>query len=97
MYLIQILRTLSARVPGGYDAGIYQDKNRLDIGLGMDPFLTGKGQGSAFIAEGLKFMKAYFNQYNFRLVVACFNKRAIAVYGRLLGHTWRSNGIGGIR
>lgn len=87
-YVVDHLNTLvgyfcsgnSARVSGGYDAGIYQDEHRLDIGLGMNPSFTGKGQGSEFVAEGLKFMEDLFNLTIFRLVVATFNKRAINVY-----------------
>lgn len=70
----------SARVPGGYSAGIYEEENRLDIGLGLKPSLTGNGQGSLFVAEGLQFMKEHYKQDKFRLVVATFNTRAINVY-----------------
>lgn len=70
----------SARVPGGYTVDVYLEKNRLDIGLGMKPTLTGNGQGSVFIADGLRFMKEKYLQERFRLVVACFNTRARNVY-----------------
>ncbi|UNK20646.1 GNAT family N-acetyltransferase [Paenibacillus sp. N3/727] len=70
----------SARLPGGYDAGIYVEENRLDIGLGMKPSLTGNGQGSLFVADGLQFMKERYKQDLFRLAVATFNTRAINVY-----------------
>ena len=70
----------SARVPGGYTAGIYQEEGRLDIGLGMKPALTGKGEGSLFVANGLQFIKERFDQDQFRLVVASFNTRAMSVY-----------------
>lgn len=70
----------SARVPGGYTIGVYQDENRLDIGIGMNPTRTGKGEGSIFVAEGLQFMKEKYLQDRFRLVVACFNTRAKNVY-----------------
>jgi [ribosomal protein S18]-alanine N-acetyltransferase len=72
----------SARVRGGYEAGIYEDENRLDIGLGMKPALTGKGQGSLFVAEGMRFLENQLNQNDFRLVVASFNKRAMQVYAK---------------
>lgn len=71
----------SARLPGGYDAGIYVEENRLDIGLGMKPSLTGNGQGNLFVADGLQFMKEErYKQDQFRLAVATFNTRAINVY-----------------
>jgi ribosomal-protein-alanine N-acetyltransferase len=70
----------SARVPGGYGAGIYEGEDRLDIGLGMEPSLTGKGLGNMFVTEGLQWMRQQFNQDKFRLVVASFNLRAIQVY-----------------
>lgn len=72
----------SARVGGGYEAGIYEEEKRLDIGLGMKPELTGKGQGSLFVAEGLRFLQDQLKQNDFRLVVASFNKRAMQVYAK---------------
>ncbi|WP_422660907.1 GNAT family N-acetyltransferase [Paenibacillus sp. EC2-1] len=70
----------SARVAGGYPAGIYLNEERLDIGLGMNPAFTGQGQGRIFVAEGLQFMKERYLHDRFRLVVACFNTRAKKVY-----------------
>lgn len=71
---------LSARVPGGYAAGLYIDEQRLDIGLGMNPALTGQGLGSEFVQEGLQWLQRQHGQSTFRLVVASFNERAKRVY-----------------
>jgi [ribosomal protein S18]-alanine N-acetyltransferase len=71
---------LSARVPGGYEAGIYQAEDRIDDGLGMAPSLTGCGQGSKFVTAGLEFAAKKLGCNKLRLVVACFNSRAIEVY-----------------
>jgi ribosomal-protein-alanine N-acetyltransferase len=70
----------TARVPGGYSAGIYEEDDRLDIGLGMKPSMTGKGLGSSFVSQGLKYIKENRDHDRFRLVVATFNTRAIRVY-----------------
>ncbi|MWV43271.1 GNAT family N-acetyltransferase [Paenibacillus sp. HJL G12] len=71
---------ISARVPGGYDAGIYNDESLVDIGLGMKPELTGQGQGTRFMEEGIAYVKYAFPGKGIRLVVATFNKRAVRTY-----------------
>jgi len=71
---------LSARVPGGYAAGLYTDEQRIDIGLGMDPTLTGQGLGSEFVQAGMQWLLGQHGQSKFRLVVASFNERARRVY-----------------
>ncbi|MBW7454693.1 GNAT family N-acetyltransferase [Paenibacillus sepulcri] len=70
----------SARVPGGYAAGIYNDPDRLDIGLGLRPDRTGKGLGSDFLAQSVQFMSRQFEISKFQLVVVAFNERAINAY-----------------
>ena len=70
----------SARVPGGYTAGIYEEDNFMDIGLGLAPSQTGKGMGRTFVKEGMDYFRQQFDQAKFRLVVANFNQRAIQVY-----------------
>lgn len=72
----------SARVPGGTSIGLYQEEGYLDIGLGLDPDLTGQKIGSVFLKQSLAFLQNQFNSSHFRLVVATFNERAIKVYER---------------
>ncbi|MGN7356266.1 GNAT family N-acetyltransferase [Paenibacillus sp. SAF-054] len=71
---------ISARVPGGYEAGIYHNDKQVDMGLGMKPELTGQGQGARFVEDGIKYMQAAFPGKGIRLVVATFNVRAIRAY-----------------
>ncbi|RCX21429.1 acetyltransferase (GNAT) family protein [Fontibacillus phaseoli] len=72
----------SARVPGGYPAGIYEHHDCLDIGLGLRPDLTGKGIGQSFLIEAMGFLSVRYAITSFQLVVAAFNERAIKVYER---------------
>ncbi|GGF95082.1 GNAT family N-acetyltransferase [Paenibacillus aceti] len=71
---------LSARVSGGYRAGFYEDRERLDIGLAMKPSLTGQGLGRTFVQEGMSYLQQQLGRTRFRLVVATFNERAKRVY-----------------
>lgn len=59
---------------------MYSDQAALDIGLGMKPERTGQGAGSDFLKAGLDFGQHTFEPGRFRLSVAAFNGRAIAVY-----------------
>lgn len=52
------------------------------VGLGLRPDRTGRGLGRAFVEEGLEFARQRFAPGRFRLDVAEFNERAIAVYER---------------
>lgn len=70
----------NAQVPAGEQQGMYQDQAFLDIGLGMRPDLTGKGRGREYMLAGIQFAQAKYKQHRFRLSVAAFNKRAIALY-----------------
>lgn len=72
----------SARVPGGYQAGIYEDDRFIDLGLGLRPEFTGKGHGANFVQTGLQWVCERYNSSRIRLVVAAFNERAIKVYNR---------------
>ncbi|WP_144513899.1 GNAT family N-acetyltransferase [Bacillus sp. FJAT-22090] len=55
----------------------------FDIGLGMRPDLTGKGEGIEFLKEGLVFIKTKYQPEKLTLSVATFNQRAITVYKRI--------------
>lgn len=65
---------------GGVELGYYLDGAALDIGLGLRPDLTGAGKGLAFLQAGMKFAQRTYDAKRFRLSVAAFNLRAIAVY-----------------
>lgn len=83
----------SARVGGGYAAGIYDNNTFLDIGLGLRPNLTGKGYGLPFLAQMISFIKKQHSNRELQLVVASYNERAIRVYERAgfhKGMTFRS-------
>ncbi|SER99794.1 GNAT family N-acetyltransferase [Salipaludibacillus aurantiacus] len=71
-----------ARVPGGYEAGIYlpNETHVIDLGLGIHPEWTGKGYGPAFMASILKWIRSNREVSDVRLVVAAFNERAIRLY-----------------
>jgi ribosomal-protein-alanine N-acetyltransferase len=60
-------------VPGGEE---------VEVGLGLRPDLTGRGLGLLFLAAGLDFARTRWSIERFRLYVAAFNERAIAVYER---------------
>ncbi|OPA77840.1 GNAT family N-acetyltransferase [Paenibacillus selenitireducens] len=70
----------SARVPGGYVSGIYDNEAYIDIGLGLEPTRTGQGNGTEFVTESLEFIRRTYGHTNFRLVVASWNERAMKVY-----------------
>ncbi|WP_370455107.1 GNAT family N-acetyltransferase [Planomicrobium sp. CPCC 101079] len=72
----------SAQVPIGNEAGAYNEP-RLDIGIGMNPELTGKGNGFRFFSQILELAKEEGNGLQFRLTVAAFNERAIHLYEKL--------------
>ncbi len=55
---------------------------KVVIGLGLRPDLTGQGHGLAFVQAGLAFAKGQYGPISFHLIVAPFNKRAIKVYTR---------------
>jgi RimJ/RimL family protein N-acetyltransferase len=64
-----------AQVSGGdYSA------KALDIGLGVRPDLTGKGNGLQYVNAVLDFARRTFSPTAFRVTVAEFNKRAFRVW-----------------
>ena len=54
----------------------------LEIGLGLHPDLTGRGDGLSIVMAGLSFATNKFAPRLFKLSVATFNVRAIKVYER---------------
>lgn len=52
----------------------------FDIGLGMRPDLTGKGNGIEFLRAVINFINAEVNPEKITLSVAIFNQRAIKLY-----------------
>ncbi|HEX2729516.1 MAG TPA: GNAT family protein [Rubrobacteraceae bacterium] len=71
-----------ATIPEGRKRGLYGN-DALDVGLGMRPDLTGQGLGPGFVLAGLEFARERFSPPAFRLTVAAFNRRAIAVYEKV--------------
>ncbi|WP_280770338.1 GNAT family N-acetyltransferase [Salipaludibacillus daqingensis] len=72
-----------ARVPGGYQAKIYDDmENVIDLGLGIHPNFTGKGLGISFVSSILQWIEKNLTVNEVRLVVATVNDRAIRTYQR---------------
>ncbi|MBY7142623.1 GNAT family N-acetyltransferase [Virgibacillus sp. NKC19-3] len=68
----------SAQVPAGFPFGAYPE-GFVDIGIGMKPELTGRGNGSIFFSFILRYI--YRNAHSpLRLTVATFNHRAIHLY-----------------
>lgn len=72
----------NAQVPKGQDFGVYIEKC-MDMGLGMDPKLTGKGDGTRFGIFVLNEIEGKAGGLPIRLTVADFNKRAIHLYEKL--------------
>jgi [ribosomal protein S18]-alanine N-acetyltransferase len=64
-----------SQVPGGD-----YESNSCDIGIGLDPELTGKGEGKGFFKSILDFGIEKFKPSSFRVTVAKFNSRAIHLY-----------------
>lgn len=64
-----------ARVPGGDYAA-----PALDLGIGVRPDLTGRGEGMRYLGAVLAFGVERFAPALLRLTVAAFNLRAIRLY-----------------
>ena len=61
---------------------VEQEGVDVEIGLGLRPDLTGRGKGTAFLAEILRFVRENYKFEKIRMDVASFNRRAIKVYER---------------
>lgn len=72
----------SARVSGGYEVNLYSNNKTLDIGIGLRPDLTGRGEGQSYVTQCISFLQDQFKAQDYQLVVAKFNERAIKVYER---------------
>lgn len=59
---------------------VSQKGKTVDIGLGMKPNITGKGNGLAFLKAAIDFIKREYEPWKITLSVATFNQRAIKVY-----------------
>ena len=57
-------------------------EEKVEVGLGLRPDLTGRGLGLNFVTEIEAFIQDNFNYRIIILSVASFNKRAIKVYQR---------------
>ena len=57
-------------------------EEKVEVGLGLRPDLTGRGLGLNFVKEIEAFIQNNFNYKLIILSVASFNKRAIKVYQR---------------
>ncbi|MFD2617414.1 GNAT family N-acetyltransferase [Terrilactibacillus laevilacticus] len=55
----------------------------FDIGLGMRPDLTGKGNGLEFLRAGINFIQTEYKPEKVTLSVATFNQRAIKLYRKV--------------
>lgn len=67
-----------AQVAGGHYGG-----EALDIGFGLAPERTGRGEGRAFVSAVCDFAAGRWRAPLLRLSVATFNRRAISVYRHL--------------
>lgn len=72
----------AAQVPKGYEVGAYMEE-RIDIGIGMNPSLTGQGEGFNFFSRILEIIREKNIGVPLRLTVADFNHRAIHLYEKM--------------
>ncbi len=70
-----------ARVPGGR----YPDREPevLDVGIGMRPERTGRGQGPGFLGAVLDHASESLRPRRFRATIAEFNRRSARTFERL--------------
>ena len=67
-----------AQVPGGD----YSLRNAVDVGLGMNPALTGRGLSHSFLAAILEWGRTIFAPDYFRATVAAVNVRSQGMFAR---------------
>jgi RimJ/RimL family protein N-acetyltransferase len=67
-----------AQVPGG-DYGL---RNAVDVGLGMNPALTGRGLSHGFLAAILAWGRQCFDPDYYRATVAAINVRSQGMFSR---------------
>ncbi len=72
----------NAQVPVGHQFGVYPD-GFIDMGLGMNPNLVGKGNGTDFCTYIIQFIEEQHVGTLIRLTVAKFNERATHLYEKL--------------
>lgn len=72
----------NAQVPIGHQFGVYKE-TFVDMGLGMNPTLVGKGNGFDFCTHVIQFIHMHHENTPIRLTVATFNQRAIHLYEKL--------------
>lgn len=72
----------TAQVPIGNQYGVYTE-SLVDMGLGMNPTLVGKGNGFQFCSYILNSIQQDYKSIPIRLTVAKFNQRAIYLYEKL--------------
>lgn len=69
---------IDAQVPGGdYSAG---EPEVLDVGVGMDPNLTGQGRGAGFLEAVLIYGAAIYEPETYRATIAVFNQRSLRTF-----------------
>jgi [ribosomal protein S18]-alanine N-acetyltransferase len=72
----------AAQVPFGATVGAYSEE-LIDIGIGMNPSLTGQGFGAHFFSFILSYVQETYKVESIRLTVASFNQRAFHLYTKL--------------
>jgi len=65
------------------------DDDVVEVGIGLRPDLTGRGQGESFLRAQLEYAAQSWQPKTFRLFVAAWNERAIRLYERLGFHEVR--------
>ena len=59
------------------------DGDTVEVGIGLRPDLTGRGQGEPYLRDQLEYATEHWQPLTFRLFVAAWNERAIRLYERL--------------